>query len=153
MPLNRPRRLFDYPGLLSQEPGVFVAEPKKNGYRFLYRDGVLWTRHRRPHQSQDFAGMFADLPQDTWIDGEVSRKPGHWLYCFDVLRLGGNDTTQETFGRRRMLLSTLGLPMVEQVMGDGIADAYERWLAAGDEGMVLKRINGRYYDQWLKVKP
>lgn len=151
---NKPRRIYSFADFIGQST---IAEPKKDGYRALYHDGQLWTRHGRPHRKQpdNLLQAFAALPKGSVVDGELMRT-GSTYWAFDLLQLGQRDLRKEPLARRRMALASVlpsGLLLVPQVAADEIAQAYGRWIADGEEGMILKDTREGYFSTWYKVKP
>lgn len=86
-------------------------------------------------------------------------------YVFDVLYRGGEDVTGEPLVERKEILETL----VTESVGDAdsivlapyrtedFAAFYREQTEAGEEGLIVKRRESRYYpgvrsEQWLKVK-
>jgi ATP-dependent DNA ligase len=148
---NRPERIYQIRTLLAG--GGYVAEPKEDGDRVIYMAGQLWTRHGRLHrmQPQHILDRLEPLPESTILDGEML-KDGSEYYGFDVLEIGGLQLTSKPLRYRRRVLEGIDVERVPQVHL-GIPMAYNRWIEEGKEGMVLKRLDGHYRDQWLKVKP
>jgi bifunctional non-homologous end joining protein LigD len=130
--------------------------------------------HLRSRNNKDFAGGYPDvvralakLPNDTVIDGEIvavddEGRPSFGLlqnantatpifyYVFDVMVLAGRNLMREPLSVRRALLETKVLPKLAEPVRHAIAlDATLAQLiqsvkAQGFEGLVAKRIDGRY---------
>ncbi len=89
------------------------------------------------------------------------------LNLFDVISLEGKNLLQEPFSERRKILATLltsepfKIRLAEQLVTDNETDAeefYQRSLAAGNEGIMVKSLLGAYVPgarvgQGVKVKP
>ncbi|MBI4151066.1 ATP-dependent DNA ligase [Candidatus Woesearchaeota archaeon] len=98
---------------------------------------------------------------------ELAAKLPVELNLFDVISLEGKNLLQEPFSERRKILLTLldqepfKIRLAEQVITDNDADAeafYQRSLAAGNEGIMVKSLSGAYVPgarvgQGVKVKP
>jgi DNA ligase-1 len=85
------------------------------------------------------------------------------LYVFDVLYLDGQSLISFPYVRRRQILSENAgeIPLSKQVTTDKVEEAerfLEEAMAAGHEGLMVKKINSPYTPGirgkgWLKVKP
>jgi DNA ligase-1 len=89
------------------------------------------------------------------------------LNLFDIMLLDGKNLINLPFKERRMILETIVKPetlkirLAEQIVTEHIEDAerfYQRSLAAGNEGVMVKSVEGAYVPgarvgQGVKVKP
>jgi bifunctional non-homologous end joining protein LigD len=103
---------------------------------------------------------------DFYALGErmLTRRPDRTVTCvaFDVLWLNGHDCTRLPYRERRRVLEMLELSgpawcTVPQFSFDEADDLFDACLRLNQEGMVLKRLDGRYLpgvrsDNWRKVK-
>jgi bifunctional non-homologous end joining protein LigD len=92
----------------------------------------------------------------------AEREPARLLYCvFDLLYLDGKDLRGKTLLERKAALEKI-LPKSPlllysaHVVGEGIK-AFNRAKRVGEEGVMAKLANGRYYSgtrsrEWLKFK-
>jgi bifunctional non-homologous end joining protein LigD len=108
---------------------------------------------------------FRELQQRFHLDdpAEIRRrmeKHPAYLYAFDVLHLDGSDLTRSPLSRRQALLrDAVGwsdrIRRTASAPGRGI-EAWEEACAAGEEGIVGKRLDGLYVagrsDAWVKIK-
>ena len=164
----------------------WMHEIKFDGYRCLIaadgdrvvvhtRSGLDWTNR---FQSIADAVAALDLPGAV-IDGEIvtagpdgnpsfsalqaSLKAGRQdftLFAFDLLALDGKDLTELTNVERKEQLATLlpdqgALRVAAHVIGAG-EKLFAAMCAAGQEGIISKRVDARYAGRrskaWLKVK-
>jgi bifunctional non-homologous end joining protein LigD len=109
------------------------------------------------------AGLFSSGPAAArrWLAYGPAR-----LIAFDVLAVAGQDTTRLPYDDRRRLLEQIVSTVLDRYPGCGVeliaqmpaAEATIRAvLAAGGEGVILKRRAGRYEPgkrspDWLKIK-
>ena len=124
--------------------------------------------------------LAASLPSDTVLDGEITRADGFGAVSgvmrrndphiptefnpalvyqlFDITRIAGKDTRRMSWEARRMFVETI--QGVEHINVPRLLEtsqkAVDEVLAAGGEGVVLKRrsssyINSRSQD-WIKIK-
>lgn len=82
------------------------------------------------------------------------------LVVFDVLEVGGVDLRGESFAKRRAMLEKVVTPN-ERVrvipQSPFLVDLYDQVTGLGGEGIILKRLDGKYEEGkrslvWLKVK-
>jgi bifunctional non-homologous end joining protein LigD len=156
----------------------WLLERKLDGVRCLafVRGGevVLRSRNGLVRSFPDVAGALTGLG-DAIVDGEVvavgpdgeplgfqalQRHGGVALWAFDLLWLGGDDLRDHPLRERRAALAgavrpTAGLQVSAAIPGPSRA-AYGRACAAGWEGLIAKRVEGRYRggrsQDWLKLK-
>jgi bifunctional non-homologous end joining protein LigD len=165
----------------------WLSELKYDGYRALLAiaggKAKIFTR-----TGQDWTDRFPDVAKaaarldtnGTLIDGEIVafddrgrtdfsslqaalKAGGHDLtcFCFDLLRLEGEDIHDRPLVERKGLLEELlgegsaPLAFSTHVEGNGEA-VYEQICQAGHEGIVVKRMDEPYVSgrsrSWLKVK-
>lgn len=84
-------------------------------------------------------------------------------YVFDVIQVAGHDARNAPWSERRALLERLfdgaALDIVRPVIVSAVdREVFDAWMAAGLEGVVLKRTesvyrSGKRSRDWLKVKP
>ena len=95
-------------------------------------------------------------------DAEVASATALTPFFFDVLHLDGRDLMGEPLARRLEVLDAVAAGhVVERLVTDDAAaaqSAFERWVAAGHEGVVVKDAAapydaGRRGSAWVKVKP
>lgn len=156
--LNRPERLTpDLLPLLQRHP--LLVEPKLDGWRVLagtQADGSPLLLSRMGNLVA-CSGLLMDqlrhLPKDSLLDGELV---GDVLHVFDVLRLKGTDLRGLQLNQRGLLLACAFPSSIQPVVGKEYApgDDLEALLTPvpGEEGRVLKRLDGTYYQKWYKVK-
>ena len=140
----------------------------------------LLSRNRLSFNARfpEVVGALAKLSSDRLvIDGELvafdgdqtsftllqsSPHPEHLTYCvFDLLHLGGQDTTALSLPERQALLAaTLGeghapLSLVRPLAGRP-ADLLDRACRSGWEGLIAKRVDSLYHSgrssDWRKLK-
>lgn len=170
--------------LLSSRPGEWQYERKLDGLRGLaIRNGDrvdLFSRNRLSFNARfpQVVTALANLPCTSFaVDGELvafdgdqtsfsllqsSPHPAHLTYCvFDVLHLDGRDVRDLALTERQALLAAAfrdghaPLLLVRPLEG-APADLLERACASGWEGLVAKRVDGRYQSGrspgWQKLK-
>jgi ATP-dependent DNA ligase len=168
---GRPSRIWpagDFFQHLVTNP-AWAVEPKLDGYRVVCvwnaRGVEAWTRHGNPQKlSVDVRAALEalDLAPGSALDGELlgPRKAGspQSFVAFDYPCVGGK-LDARPLDMRRATLERLRLPVIER-LSNKVA-SYERALAAGHEGVVLKRRDSRYpfghgptseTTVWLKAK-
>ena len=156
------------------EGADWAYELKLDGYRAIaYKTGGkvhLRSRNNKDFNSQypAIAKALASLPDETVIDGEVvaldeAGRPSFNLlqnfgssparlfyYVFDVLFLAGRDVMSEPLAKRRKLLHERVLPKLADpirespVLDASLTDLIASVRAQGLEGIVAKRLDGRY---------
>jgi DNA ligase D-like protein (predicted ligase) len=168
----------------TSRPGDWQYERKFDGLRCVAVRNAgqvdLLSRNRLSFNARfpEVAVALAKLPSDRFVvDGELvafdgdqtsfallqsSPHPAHLTYCvFDLLRLGGRDTTGLTLTERQsQLAATLGeghapLSLVRPLEGRP-PDLLDRACGLGWEGLIAKRINSPYRSgrspDWQKLK-
>lgn len=162
-------------------PG-WVMEPKLDGWRFMFHvkeRGVEAFGGRNGNSYNGQAGaieaeLLESLPAGTVIDCELvssdpkvavstalARQPNLLrALAFDLLRVNGADTRSLPWEKRRELLEAAKLDGLVGIVPVAECDQelYEKWLAMGLEGAVVKRVGSRYHSgkrsrDWLKLKP
>jgi len=122
---------------------LWVAEPKLDGYRCIYRDGQLFTRHNKkmPGNSESVLSALAAIPEGIVLDGEMMDPHGRQvLHIFDIPTVSG------TLAERRKVLEELTFCYpVELVPRIDKASALRQALLRGWEGVVFKRIDSFYH--------
>jgi bifunctional non-homologous end joining protein LigD len=94
---------------------------------------------------QEIANALARLP-DCVLDGELL---GDVYVAFDLLRLGNDDLRERPYRERHAALTTTVVTRTEVRTAETAWDAsskralYDRVAAAGGEGVVFKRVDGR----------
>jgi len=154
----------------------WICEPKVNGDRCLViveNTVELWSRHGRRVTYSWLAPLYEalkrlNLSQGTMLDAELvaKPKPSCELIVFDVPSLGGLSQGDKPLSERRELLMKLLRKCREPISicpWLDKADAYERALAEGREGIVFKKLDSKYRWQrgptgcevsdWIKMKP
>ena len=163
----------------------WVAETKLDGWRVLVTvdDGLVVTTrngHRITHQLPELRAL-ADLGCPAVLDGELvagggrcddfyaitsqlthrTRRPALTFAAFDLLWLDGHDVTALPYQQRRRLLLDLEVPppavVVNSFDAEDLDDVLDACEDHGVEGVVLKRLDGRYEpgrrsSAWRKVK-
>ena len=151
----------------------WVGEVKKNGWRCLAEQGVLWTRHQTTIKEsvKELREAVSDmLPPDTRIDGEFihHRTKGHkaMLYVFDIMFYKGKLLAGVPFEERRAILEGVvvegaGIELAKQVRVGKKALYHQSIGDELNEGIVLKKLGSKYLVSerrclqnpfWLKVK-
>lgn len=142
---------------------------------FAGRNGSEYTG-RMPWLEDQIREM---CPPDTALDGEIvgtewgdvqghmTRTSGGTVpegalqyVVFDILRANGQDVRSMPLSDRYQLLNALGWDRAKHVIptprAEATQDAYERIVAAGGEGVVVKRLSARYANSrstsWVKIK-
>lgn len=165
----------------------WMIEPKQDGWRFLFWQataGAKGVRSYAGRNGSDRTGQptrveraFEFLPPDTILDselivpGEQSPAVSHALahgynvkaVVFDLLRFAGTDMTRMPYERRRHYLETLAEgfdPTIVELTQSSPSNPvlYTRWLDAGFEGAVAKKLGSTYWPgrrswDWIKYKP
>jgi ATP-dependent DNA ligase len=148
------------------------VEYKLDGYRCIVNwthNGIFgWSRHGRSQVLVPEVRAVLDrleVPEGTAIDGELIG-PRHAgtrpvFVGFDVPVWKGEPDRTSTYDERRARLRDLGIPVVGCMPNQ--PQSFERALAAGHEGLVLKRRDSVYpfasgpvdenTTSWIKVKP
>lgn len=109
-------------------------------------------------KSKFVTSIMGSLPEEA-VRKQIERG---WLryVVFDCLFYKGKDVRRHSLEERQDMATaavrTWGNPfaaMAEQVIGEG-REMYERVIARGGEGVILKHVNHRYGDKnlWVKVK-
>jgi len=124
---------------------LWVAEPKLDGHRTIYRDGRLWTRNKRPlgssFKTAAILSGLAAIPDGVVLDGELmqpySSRPVY--HIFDI------PTVRGALESRRLILERLPVCYPVKIMRriDKVT-AIEHALHRGWEGVVYKRIDSVY---------
>ncbi len=168
----------------TSRPGDWQYERKFDGLRCVAVRNAgqvdLLSRNRLSFNARfpEVVGALAKLSCDRLvIDGELvafdgdqtsfallqsSPHPEHLTYCvFDVLHLGGRNTTGLSLTERQALLAaTLGeghapLSLVRPLAGRPV-DLLDRACRSGWEGLVAKRVDSHYHSgrspEWQKLK-
>lgn len=142
---------------------------------FAGRNGSEYTG-RMPWLQEQIAEM---CPPDTALDGEIigtewGDVQGHMtrtsggtvpegalqFVVFDILRANGTDVRSLPLADRYQLLNALGWDRAKDVLpvprAEATQQAYEAIVAAGGEGVVVKRLTSRYANSrstsWVKLK-
>jgi bifunctional non-homologous end joining protein LigD len=156
------------------EGPAWTYELKFDGYRAI---GVKTTGRIQllSRNGKDFTRRFASiaraleaLPDDTVVDGEIvaygagwptivqrlaepsRRRPELQVYAFDLLRLWGEDLTQEPLQRRRELLRTKVMPLLpdsvrySETLEASPAELIQAVREQGFEGIVAKQRDSVY---------
>lgn len=105
----------------------------------------------------DIAGIMNVSPEDAAI--EIARIGEPRFRAFDVLFGDGRDYREHSYLERRdvlgVLVDELAHPLITIVpSGPATSDTFDRIVAAGGEGVILKNIFAAYGDSgaWVKVK-
>jgi DNA ligase D-like protein (predicted ligase) len=168
------------------EGEAWLYELKLDGYRALAVKHAgrvtMFSRNRKQFNGR-FPGItsdFADLPDETIIDGEIvaideSGRPSFsrlqnfsananaiTFYAFDMLMWKGEDLRMLPLDKRRELLRTKAMPKLRAIhFSDSFPANAEKMISAvraqGLEGIVAKRRDslyepGRRNGAWLKMR-
>lgn len=147
----------------------WAMEQKLDGVRCIAKSpGNFYSHSGAPLRSgvrhhYHLARAMSTAPLSVVLDGELMENGDLWV--FDLCELGGNDTTHLPFQHRRHLLEYLfdGWTPERIFLVDSFTDPaakralWERVVDSGAEGVVVKRLTGRYQSKGrtadvLKVK-
>lgn len=158
----------------------WISEQKLDGIRLQLEStgelNRLWSRlgnDRSDEKGYEWLRNWL-LPAGTVLDGELAIAGGSsnqetddvdrlMFYVFDVMSVGEQDVSEKTLLERKDLLrNVMMLNPPERVVNvewrtEGYEDHFREVLAAGGEGIILKRIESVYQPgkrswDWLKVK-
>jgi DNA ligase D-like protein (predicted ligase) len=168
------------------EGEAWAYELKLDGYRALAvkHDGqvTLFSRNKKRFNGRfpAITAAFADVPDETIIDGEIvamdeSGRPSFnrlqnfsanadaiTFYAFDIPMWNGNDLRTQPLDKRRELLRTKAMPKLPAIrFSESFAANAEKMISAvrsqGLEGIVAKRRDslyeaGRRNSAWVKMR-
>lgn len=96
-----------------------------------------------------------NLQNKQTINYLATKNPCKFM-AFDILKLRGRDLTSLSYKDRRVILSDLveltEHKNLELVQVGTPFDMWNKVIEKDGEGIVLKKLRGNYYDQWIKRK-
>lgn len=148
------RRISDVTGKFSEKgqcaPSLW---PKWDDCGYTVLDGEVMPPDRAGFR--DLAGIMNVTPEQAEVRLAEIGQP--WYRVFDILFLDGEDLRQRTWLERKHRLAKL-IPELDNERITFVDHDYEKQamydkiVARGGEGVVLKDISGEYGEGWVKVK-